>query len=114
MFFEPKDVSRIFKNFYENLAQSLVDKLPAAPNKFNNETTKLYYDNMKINGELKFAEIDSTQIFDILRKTNINKAPGIDKLSGIFIRDGAEILATPISQIVTFQLLLHHSLNLAR
>ena len=69
MFFEPKDVSRIFKNFYENLAQSLVDKLPAAPNKFNNETTKLYYDNMKINGELKFAEIDSTQIFDILRKT---------------------------------------------
>ena len=30
MFYEPKEVSRIFKNFYENLAQSLVDKLTAA------------------------------------------------------------------------------------
>ena len=36
MFFEPKEVSRIFKQFYENLAQSLVDKLPPAPNKYNN------------------------------------------------------------------------------
>ena len=58
MFYEPKEVSRIFKNFYENLAQSLVDKLPAAPNKFNNDTTKTYYDNLGINGELKFSEVD--------------------------------------------------------
>ena len=105
MFFEPKEVSRIFKNFYENLAQSLVDKLPASPNKFNNETTKMYYDNLGISGELKFSEVDPIQICDFLRKTNISKAPGIDKLSGIFIRDGAEILAAPLSQIVNLSIL---------
>ena len=42
MFFEPKETSRIFKNFYENLAQSLVDQLPPAPNIYTNETTKVY------------------------------------------------------------------------
>ena len=105
MFFEPKEVSRIFKNFYENLAQSLVDKLPASPNKFNNDTTKIYYDNLGIGGELKFTEVDPIQICDFLRKTNVSKAPGIDKLSGIFIRDGAEILAAPLSQIVNLSIL---------
>ena len=35
MFFEPKEISRIFKNFYENLAQTLVDELPPAPNRYN-------------------------------------------------------------------------------
>ena len=104
MFFEPKEVGRIFSKFYENLAQSLVDKLPPAPNKFNDDTTKAYYDNMGISNEFKFAEVDSNLIYDILRKTNITKAPGIDKLSGIFIRDGADVLAMPLSQIVNLSI----------
>ena len=29
--FEPKETSGIFRKFYENLAHSLVDKLPASP-----------------------------------------------------------------------------------
>ena len=59
---------------------------------------------MGINGELKFSEVNSIQICDFLKKTNINKAPGIDKLSGIFLRDGADIFATPLSQIVNFSI----------
>ena len=104
MFLEPKVVSRIFSKFYENLAQSLVDKLPPAPNKFNDDTTKAYYDNMGISNEFKFAEVDSNLIYDILRITNITKAPCIDKLSGIFIRDGADVLAMPLSQIVNLSI----------
>ena len=30
-YFEPKETSGIFRKFYENFAQSLVDKLPASP-----------------------------------------------------------------------------------
>ena len=48
LFFEPKETSNIFKDFYENLAQSLVDKLPTAPNKFNLGTTKTFYEQMNI------------------------------------------------------------------
>jgi len=85
MFFEPKETSRIFKNFYENLAQSLVNQLPPAPNKYNNETTKVYYDKMNINNNFKLEEVDSDQIYSFLKQTNASKAPGIDKLSGVFI-----------------------------
>ena len=104
MFFEPKETSRIFKNFYENLAQSLVDKLPPAPNKYNNETTKLYYDRMNINNSFKLEEVDTEQIYNILRQTNEHKAPGIDKLSGIFIKDGAELLAKPVSELINLSI----------
>ena len=31
LFFEPKETSSVFKRFFENLAQSLVNKLPPAP-----------------------------------------------------------------------------------
>ena len=100
MFFEPKEVSTIFKDFYENLAQSLVDELPPPPDKYNINTTKEYYENMEIKNELNFTEVDSNLIYDILKKTNITKSPGIDKLSGIFIRDGAKVLAHPLSEII--------------
>ena len=35
-----------------------------------------------------------------LNFANANKAPGIDKLSGIFIKDGADLLAAPITKII--------------
>ena len=104
MFFEPKETSRIFKNFYENLAQSLVDQLPPAPNKYNNETTKVYYDKMNINNNFKLEEVDSDQIYSLLKQTNASKAPGIDKLSGVFIKDGAEVLAKPLSQLINLSI----------
>ena len=100
MHFNPNETSGIFKRFYENLATNLVNQLPPAPNKYNNETTKAFYDNMQITNQLKFEEIDSDLIHDILKKNNANKAPGIDKLSGVFIKDGAEVLANPLSQII--------------
>ena len=40
----------------------------------------------------------------MLTKTNANKAPGMDKLSGIFIKDGAELLASPLTQIVNLSI----------
>ena len=36
---------------------------------------------------------------NILKSLNLSKAVGIDKLSGKFLKDGAGILARPISQI---------------
>jgi hypothetical protein len=105
MFFEPKETSRIFRNFYENLAQSLVDQLPPAPNKYNNESTKVYYDKMNINKKFKLEEVDYDQIYSFLKQTNASKAPGIDKLSGVFIKDGAEVLAKPLSQLINLSII---------
>ena len=104
LFFEPKETSGVFKRFFENLAQSLVNKLPRAPNRFNMDTTKAYYDRMNINSSFKLEEVDVDTIFKMLSKTNSNKAPGMDKLSGIFLKDGATLLASPLTQIVNLSI----------
>ncbi len=43
---------------------------------------------------------------DLLIKTKTNKAPGIDGLSGRFFRDGATVLAKPITQLINLSVLL--------
>ena len=40
----------------------------------------------------------------MLKQTNANKAPGIDTLSGIFIKDGADLLAAPITKIINLSI----------
>ena len=102
--FEPKETCNVFKNFYENLAQSLVDKLPPAPNRFNLETTKVFYESQNIPNTFKLQEIDQASILIMLKKTNANKAPGIDKLPGIFIKDGADLLAAPLAQLINLSI----------
>ena len=45
-----------------------------------------------------FAKLESDQVFKILRKFYENNARGID-ISGIFLKDGASLLATSIRQL---------------
>jgi len=104
LLFEPKETSNIFKDFYENLAQSLVDKLPTAPNKFNLDTTRVFYERLNISGSFNLLQVDQAFVLKMLEKTNANKAPGIDKLSGIFIKDGASLLAAPLTQLINLSI----------
>ena len=39
------------------------------------------------------------KVFKIMENIEISKAPGIDKLPGSFLKDGAKILSKPISEI---------------
>ena len=41
--FDPFTISELFKKFYSNLANDLVQKLPAAARKFDIEAVKNYY-----------------------------------------------------------------------
>ena len=40
----------------------------------------------------------------MLEKTNAHKAPGIDTLPGIFIKDGASVLAAPVTQLINISI----------
>ena len=43
--------------------------------------------------------ISQEELFKIIQNINISKAAGKDNLSGKFLKDGAEILAKPASEI---------------
>ena len=49
--------------------------------------------------KLHFQIIQSRYISDLLKNCDINKAARIDDLSGRFLKDGADILTMPITQI---------------
>merc|ERR1712015_386010 len=103
-YFEPEETSGIFKKFYENLAQTLVDNLPAFPKIFTMDSTKHYYEQFGIQNILNLEMVDQTVILNLLSKTNISKAAGIDKLSGIFIKDGAEKIALHFTKIINLSI----------
>ena len=80
----------IFKSFFFNLAQNLVSKLPPSPNVFTESKVASYYDDIKHKG---------VNFENILKDLNPSKAAGIVNLSRKFLKDGADILAGPISQL---------------
>ena len=54
--FDPKANAEIFKDFYSNLANDLVKKLPNPPNKYGKDAVKKYYKNMNLEG-IRFSSV---------------------------------------------------------
>ena len=103
--FEPTKNANIFKDFYSDLAGTLVRKLPVALNKFNNNSTKQYYMNIEKschNFELCNATLET--IKKILACLDSSKAPGLDEISSKFLKDGAEVLALPLCNLVNLSI----------
>ena len=87
-------MSKLFKDFFSNLAESFLPQVPDPWNKYNLESIFLYNSNLAI-PEVFYIKSNEK----INGKIEISKAAGIDKLSGRFLKDGTEILSKPISEI---------------
>ena len=74
-------------------------KLPKPPNNFGIQSVNNYYKKCNLKERLLFAKIESDKAFKILKNFGESKAPGLDDLSGIFLKDCASLLATPITQL---------------
>ena len=49
-----------------------------------------------------FSNVTENFVLNLLKDMNIDKAAGIDNLSGKFLKNGANILAKPISKYAIF------------
>ena len=58
--------------------------------------------------KIHFQTIQSRYISDLLKNCDINRATGIDELSGRFLKDGADILTMPITQICNLSIKFSH------
>ena len=87
--------------------QNLVSKLPSSPNAFTESKVACYYDNTKLKDvNFEFSEISPRKI-NILKDLNPSKAADIDNSSGKILKDGADILARPISQLCNLSIKLN-------
>ena len=98
--FDSKEISEIFKDFFGNLAKNLVKKLPFAPNKFGMNTVEDYYKkNISVKNKFSLMATNNDTIFKLLNGINPTKAAGIDNIAGKFLKEGACVLAAPLTQI---------------
>ena len=88
-----KSVAKTFGKSYSNLAESLLENFINSPNKFDINSLNRLKDNFNLNLTTEKKVLEVTQFIDIL------KAAGIDKISGRFLKDGANILAKTYSKI---------------
>ena len=96
--FDKKTIAKIFKDFFSNLAESLLIKLPNAPNKYNIESVSQYYSKFIIEEPFHLSITSQEEVFKIMQNIDILKAASTDNLSENFLKDGAEILAKPLSE----------------
>ena len=105
--FDPIENANIFKNFYENLASELVEKLPEPTDKFGKNKVKEYYKNLNLDDKnFEFHETTCDKVTKLLDEINPNKAVGIDTLSGRFLKDGASVLSTPMTSLCNLSIKL--------
>ena len=98
--FDAKENAETFKNFFNSLSDNLLKKLPKAPKTFGHLATSLYYRNkVLLANDFKFSKVLVDNVANILKEIDSSKAAGIDNIGGKFIKDGAAILALPLTQI---------------
>ena len=92
-------ISKIFKNFYSNLAESLLIKLPKPLDKYNLKSVIQYYSSFAITTDFCLVGTTEKQILKIIEDIKSSQAAAVDKLLGRFSKDGADILAKRVSAL---------------
>ena len=106
--FDPKTNAEIFKDFYSNLANNLVKKLPPPPpNKYGKTAVNNYYKKLNLRGKnFSFAPVAPDTILKLLKQLNPAKSSGIYNLTGKFLKEGVPVLASPITDLVNLSISL--------
>ena len=99
LIYDTRSISKNFINFFSNLVKSLLIKLPYPPEKYNLQSVIRYYSIFTMSDDFCLSNTSEEKVLKIMTNIESSKAAGVDKLSGRFLKDGANILAKPISAL---------------
>ena len=74
-------------------------KFPKSPNRYTIKSVSDYYEKLPLSENFKLDSITEGYLFNLLKNVEITKAAGLDQISVKFLKDGARILAKPISEL---------------
>ena len=82
--------------------------MPRAPNKFTSQTTKNYYakTSCNVSNDFEFSNVSEEDVKKILLSLDTSKAAGMDQIPAKFLRDGDEVLALPMENIINLSIKL--------
>ena len=81
------------------MAENLASKHPNPSDKYGVLSVAQYYSHLRLTKTFELLPTEKDHILKILRDINTSKATGIDRLPGRFLKDGANVLAKPITDI---------------
>ena len=89
------------KKFFCTLADDLLANLSPPSLRFGLNSVRQYYEKILKHpkSKFKFNVVPEETVLKLLQDLDENKAAGLDNLSGKFLKDGATVLAKPISQV---------------
>ena len=85
--------------FLKLISKNLLDKLPIPPNKININSVSEYYKFLNLKNKFSFSRVSEETVHKIIQNFDVKKAAGIDNVSAVFLKDGAEFLVRPITQL---------------
>ena len=98
--FDGKSICEILKDFFSNLATNLVKKLPTPTGIYGMISVERYYSQLNLqNRNFSLNPTTNSVVLKLLEDINPTKAVGIDNIGGKFLKDGAVILADPITKL---------------
>ena len=118
MNFDKSTVATHFNAFFTTIAYTLIDKLSQCSGKFGFDYVKTFYQRFNVDDNKSvFNRVTYEHVHKVLGNMNPSKATGMDNIPTRFLKDGASILAHPITLIVNQSLCsgtIHDELKLAR
>ena len=88
--YEPKTISEVFKMFFANITETLLEKLSHPPNKHGIDPINQFYKDLNITTKSQLKP--TMKMLKILKNIETSKAAAIDNLSGRISNYGAVIL----------------------
>ena len=79
---DTRSISKNFKNFFSNLAESLPVKLPKLPDKYNFKSVIQYYTSFVIATDFCLVGTTEKKVLKITQDIKRSKAAGVNKLLG--------------------------------
>ena len=96
---DTKSILKTFKGFYSNLVEDILAKLLKSPNQYTIKFVSDYFEKVSLSENFELDSIMEGYLFNILKNAKVTEAAEIDQISGTFLKDGALILAKPISEL---------------
>ena len=105
--FDPNVNCEIFRTYFGNLAQNLLNKLPTPTNVFGIDSVHKYYEQLNIKDkQFSLRTTSNAVVLKLLDDIEPSKAVGLDDINGQFLKDGAVILAEPIRDLFNLSIKL--------
>ena len=84
--YDTLSISKIFKNFFSNLAKSVLIMFVNPPDKYNSQSVIRYYSSFIILDDFCLSNTSEEKVLKIMTNIESSKAAGVDKLSSRFFK----------------------------